>query len=219
MNVLFVGAGAFAREALESLPDNYQVIGYVSEISTPIPELIAQHRAKFPESKEQSLSVFDSIDNACKALGHEIDAAFIAVFDVNTKKRLVETLDGCRIPLVSIIDPTAQIYDMSLVGEGCYIGPLARLSHNTKLGRCVTVSNFCALGHDNDIGDFCSFGPFVSVTTGVNISNSCLFGVHSAVMPCTSISDNVTVAPSSVVYRDITEAGSTFLGNPAKRVR
>lgn len=219
MNILFIGAGAFAREALESLPDIYRVIGYVSEISPPLPELMNQHKLKFADTKEQSFSIFNSIGNACEELGSKIDAAFVAIFDVHAKKRLVEALDGYRVPLVSIIDPAAQIADLSLVGAGCYVGPLARLSHNLRLGRCVAVSNFCALGHDNDIGDFCSFGPFVSVTTGVNISSSCLFGVHSAVMPNTFITDNVTIAPGSVVYRDVVEAGSTFLGNPAKRVR
>ena len=59
--------------------------------------------------------------------------------------------------------------------------------------------------------------PGTGISGGCKIRYECMFGGHSYIIPRKKIGDRATVAAGSIVFSNV-KAGTTVLGNPAKRM-
>lgn len=88
----------------------------------------------------------------------------------------------------------------TIIGEGTKIDSLVHIAHNVHIGKHCLVVAGTVIGGSCTIGDNCFIGENVSIKQGVKIA------------------DHVTVGMGSVVLQDITQANSTWIGSPARKI-
>ena len=118
----------------------------------------------------------------------------------------------------------------TLVGYGVYIAPdtqigpgsviygCAMISVNCKIGAGVLLNDSVRVGHDVVIGDYTSIMPGTGISGGCIIGSEVDIGGHAYIVPGRKIGDGAHIAAGSVVFSNV-KAGTTVLGNPAKRMR
>lgn len=134
------------------------------------------------------------------------------------RERIFHMLDDQGVVLETLVSGDAYVPPQCKVGRGCYVGSGVFLPVNGEVGDGVFFNTQCIFGHDVKIGDFCTFYPRVTV------SGRCVFGRHAKIGGCAyivpgkTIGENSTIAAGSIVFSNV-KAGTTVLGNPAKRMK
>lgn len=101
-------------------------------------------------------------------------------------------------------------------GPGCIFEIRATLGTDVVLGSFVTVLSTTIIGHDVVIGSYVQIGSFVFIGGGAQIGDDVVIHPHSTILPGVSVGNGAVVGAGSVVMHDVS-AGTTVLGNPAKR--
>ena len=104
----------------------------------------------------------------------------------------VEIGNGCCIDRGSWRD--------SIVDSGTKIDNLVHTGHNTQIGKNCLIAVGTTIGGSCTIGDDCDIGMNVCIKQGLKIANK------------------VTIGMGAVVTKDITEEGTTWVGNPARKL-
>lgn len=89
----------------------------------------------------------------------------------------------------------------TVIGRGSKIDSLVLIAHNVIVGKNVLVVAHTTLCGSCEIGDECFIGAGAEIKPGVKIAH------------------NVTIGMGAVVLNDITQPNSTWVGNPAKKIR
>lgn len=145
------------------------------------------------------------------------------VFAIGSPK-IVELLynkaSNPNIEFPNIIAPDTLFLDRGNVrmGKGNVICSRCLISCNVEIGDFNTFNGYITVGHDARISDFNSIMPAVKISGGVIIGKRNFIGVNSVILQYKSIGNDTTIGASSVVLRN-TKDGSTYVGNPAKRIQ
>ncbi len=144
------------------------------------------------------------------------------VFAIGSPKvvmNLYNKISNPNIEFPNIIAPDTLFLDKESVkmGSGNVVCSRCLISCNIKIGNFNILNGYITLGHDTCIGDFNSVMPAVKISGGVTIGNCNFLGVNSVILQYKSIGNNTTIGASGVVVRN-TKDGSTYIGNPAKRI-
>ena len=214
--VLVFGAGALALDAFRYTRHKYDIVGFISEDGSFEPRL---HEAYFdrPQQSSSVIWLHKSLGDALDSISNDVDL-ILAVFDPTAKQRVFFSVES-ELELVSIIHTTCLVDEHSVINKGTILDAYSSVAHNTILGRGTTVGRHSNLGHDNTIGDFSSIGPSVTFTRNSVVGDRCIIGANSVIMPNVEIADDVKIGPLTLVTRSISERGSTWIGNPSRRVR
>ena len=98
--------------------------------------------------------------------------------------------------------------------EGCIIAAQS-IMDSARIGKFVTLFH-SMVAFDAVVGDYASVMAYANITTA-HIGEGALIGDNSVVIGKT-IQENAVVMPNSVVVKDV-KAGTTVMGNPARRVK
>ncbi len=119
-----------------------------------------------------------------------------------------ETIEAFR----SFIGPYTE------VGPGCILYGNVIISTNCKIGAGVLMNQGVTVGHDTVIGDYTTIMDMSGLSGSCTVGSEVNIGGHAFVVPGRKIGDGATVAAGSIVFTNV-KAGTTVLGNPAKRMR
>ena len=92
------------------------------------------------------------------------------------------------------------------------------LAVNCRIGAGVVMNQMVNVGHDVVIGDYTAIMPFTGISGGCKIGSEVIIGGHAFIIPGRKVGDGATVAAGSIVFTNV-KAGTTVLGNPAKRMK
>ena len=140
------------------------------------------------------------------------------ISDAKTKAAIQRGLAAQGVRFETIIAPTAGVANYSEVGDGCVLYWNVGVSVNCKIGDGVLLNDGVTVGHDAVIGDYTSVMPGTGISGGCRIGEQVNIGGHAFIVPGKRVGDNARVAAGSVVFSNV-RAGTTVLGNPAKRMR
>jgi len=208
--IVIYGAGGFGRELallierINSIEPKYELLGFVEDGES------------YPSG---------TIVNGYKVLGtgawlieHNDIYCACAIANVNIRKRIFEKYTLLGIKFETIIAPNVLIHNTNTIGRGCIIANRCSMTVNVTLGDGVFLNGGVVIGHDVTIGDFTTIFPRTDVSGGCHIGSCVLIGGHSFITPGKKIGDGATVAAGSIVFSNV-KAGTTVLGNPAKRIK
>jgi len=118
----------------------------------------------------------------------------------------------------SFIHPLAFMLaeDTLTIGTGCIVYPQVYFSRNIVIGDHALIMPGTVIGHDVTIGDYLTSSANVSFGGGVSLGNRIFCGLGAAIRDHTRTCDDVFIAMSAAVTRDIEQPG-TYLGNPAQK--
>ena len=140
------------------------------------------------------------------------------VGNAKVKAALQKKLTEQGVRFESLICHGVYIGPDSEIGPGCVIYGWVTISVNCRIGAGVLLNDSVHIGHDVVIGDYTCIMPGTGISGECRIGSEVDIGGHAYIVPGRKIGDGAHVAAGSVVFSNV-KAGTTVLGNPAKRMK
>ncbi len=206
-SLIILGAGGFAREIVWHARDAYPgvTIALVDDLSG-ITE-VAVGGQVLPVVGDWDFSRFP---DSCFA------RFVVGVGDPQSKRVMVRKALDCGLrPADTIVHPKAVVQDVDL-GVGGVIAPGCVLTANIHVGNYVLLGINVSIGHDAQVGDYVTCNPGAIVSGNTQLGPGSYVGAGAFLREKTRIAPGVTVGAQACVTKDITEAGITVAGVPAR---
>jgi len=209
--IVLIGAGGFGKEVAQIIErinrreQTYELIGFLDDGRQFHTGSVING---YPWLGDSSwiLAHKDEIVCNCTIGNASVKAAI--------QRRLAE--QGVRFE--TILATTAQIASYSQVGVGCVFYGNVSISVNCTVGDGVLLNEGVKVGHDAVIGDYTCIMPGTGISGGCAIGHEVDIGGHAFIVPGKKVGDKARIAAGSIVFSNV-RAGTTVLGNPAKRMR
>ena len=209
--IVILGAGDFGKEVawliedINKIKPTYIILGYLDDDKNKIGQVLNGYSCLGPISY---LTDLNKNHHAC---------AVIATQDGDIRKRFVDMFPNFN-DWETLIHPSVNLSDTSVLGKGCIVCANNNISVNTKIGNQVIMNLSVTMGHDCEIGNYVSIMSGSVVSGHVTIKENDYLGSNSTVVPNMKIGDHAKVGAGSVVIRNV-KNNTTVMGVPAKILR
>ncbi len=206
--IIIIGSGGLAIETYSFLKKCFgqkikkKILGF---ISSDKPKVIIDGK-KILGNDEFLLKNFSNIN------------LIIAIGNIKTRKKIFDSLKNKKY-----FWPNIHLQKFNFKSENIKIGKGNIFFENSLICPNVTIGDFnvinmnSVVSHDCKINNFCNLNPSSVISGGVKIEDFCQIGSNSTIYQNLRLKKNSTVAIGGALFND-TEIGSTYLGNPAKRI-
>jgi sugar O-acyltransferase (sialic acid O-acetyltransferase NeuD family) len=207
-NILIIGARGYGREyheVIKGYPQygkKFVIKGFLDDKSTAL-DGFAGYAPILSSVEDYQIQKYDIF--VC-ALG-----------DSHAKAKYIDIIKKKGGHFISLVHPTAIVYDTAELGEGVIICPFCIISANVKIGDFTTVQPFSNFGHDSQIGKFCSIESYSFLGGFTQIGDYATLHTRSTILPHIKIGDNAIVGAGSVVIKNV-KPNTTVFGVPAKKI-
>ena len=137
-----------------------------------------------------------------------IDCVFVAVgytrFDL--REAFYNELKG-SVPFANIIEPTAELCDRVILGEGVYVGRNTIIDDGVELKDNVFIHRNCLIGHDSVIGKHTYCSGLDHMAGFCHVGERTFIGLSVCVADHMIIGDDVWVGIGSIVAKHLKKPG------------
>ena len=206
--IIILGAGDFGKEVAWLIEDinrskpTYIVLGYLDDDKNKIGQVLNGYECLGPVSY---LTDLNKNHNAC---------AVIATQDGSVRKKVVDMFPDFD-KWETLIHPSVNLSDTSVLGKGCIVCANNNISVNTRIGSQCIMNLSVTIGHDCEIGDYVSVMSGSVVSGHVVMKEGAYLGSNSTVVPKMRVGSYAKVGAGSVVIRNVKD-NTTVMGVPAK---
>jgi sugar O-acyltransferase (sialic acid O-acetyltransferase NeuD family) len=201
MKHAIIGAGGFAREVYNSLPDKIKndLIFFVEDnwYHNDETEHIIKPLSSFEPKKYKVV---------------------VAVGDPVVRQRIVSNLPK-NTKFFTVKHPSVIILSSDVtIGEGSIICAGTIITTNAHIGKHSHLNLQTTIGHDTTINDFFTSAPGVKISGNCNLGKCVYIGTNASVREKINICDNVTIGMNSAVVKNIDISG-VYVGVPSKKIK
>lgn len=205
--LLILGAGGMGKEIYYTARHS---IGYGTEFEV-------KGFLDFPNS-EWDTSIYPPILGIEDVYEIQPDDVFTcSIGDVHLKRKICEKMKARGAKFQTLIFDNVQIRENVKIGEGCIIDSFAHVGSDVVIGENCLIQAFSCVAHDCVIGDYSRIDVRSLLVGGVVVGNNVTVHTNAVVSHKVVLEDDSTVAAMSFVIKRV-KAGTTVLGNPAKRL-
>lgn len=206
-NLIIIGAGGMGRtmysNALESLGygEKFVVKGFIDDNLKALegfpnyPPVIGTIRDYQPQEND----------------------VFVSSIGGASRKACMEEISRRGGEFISLIHQTVRLLTNVKMGKGNFIGADTVIGNDVEIGCFNMIQSYTIIGHDARIGDFNRIDTRVTCVGGVVIENEVIIHTSAVISHNVTVEDRAHVAAQSFVIKDV-KAGTTVMGNPAKRL-
>ena len=209
--IVLIGAGGFGKEVasiieiLNKINPQYELLGFLDDNE----ELY----------KDKIINGYAWLGKTDWILEHKTDIFCVCTIgNAHTKAKIQKKMMSEGVNFETIVAYGSFVSPYSTIGQGCVFYGGVSVSVNCIIGDGVVLNTSCNIGHDAVIGDYTTIMPVGGISGGVKIGSEVSIGGHVFIIPNRKIGDNAVVAAGSVVFTNV-KAGTTVLGNPARRIK
>ncbi len=211
--IVLIGAGGFGREVasiievLNKYEPTYELLGFLDD-SEHYHEGMTINGYPWLGKRDWILEHKDEVVCNC------------TIGSPRVKGRVQRELMEQGVTFETIVAKGGFGYIASYVeiGPGCVFYGGVTIAVNCKIGAGVLMNQMVNIGHDCVIGDYTSIMPFTGISGNCKVGSEVNIGGHAFIIPNRKVGDGATIAAGSIVFSNV-KAGTTVLGNPAKRMR
>lgn len=143
------------------------------------------------------------------------DEVIIATGDNYLREEKITILNKLKIPLATIIHPSAIISNYAKIEAGCTILAQSVIHTNAYVKTGCIINTGVVVEHDCIIHDCVNLCPNVSIAGHTEIGKRTYVGIGSTIIDQITIGNDVFVGAGSVVVKDILD-DCLVMGVPAK---
>lgn len=118
---------------------------------------------------------------------------------------------------LELIHKTARVYKNAKLGKGNFIGAYSVVGNDAVIGDYNMIQSYTVLGHDVRIGSWNRIDTHVTCVGGIVIEDEADIYTSAVISHNVRIETGAHVGALSFVIRKV-KAGTTVMGNPAKRL-
>jgi len=118
----------------------------------------------------------------------------------------------------SYVSPRAEVWDLSVIGENCYVQEFNNIQYGTHIGDNCLFWAGNHIGHHGSIASHVTFTSHVVLSGGCNVGAECYFGVNSTIGDGLDLCGRVFVGMGALVTKNIEQEG-IYVGSPARRLK
>lgn len=206
-NLIIIGAGGMGRTlynyALESVGygETFVVKGFIDDNIAALdgypnyPPVIGTIKEYMPQEND----------------------VFVASIGGASRRACMEAVIGRGGEFMNLIHPTARIYTNVRLGKGNFIGAYAVIGNDTVIGDYNMIQSYSVIGHDSKVGNWNRIDTHVVCVGGIVIEDETVIHTSAVISHNVTVETGAHVGALSLVIRKV-RAGTTVMGNPAKRL-
>ena len=206
-NLIIIGAGGMGRtvysNALESVGygETFVVKGFIDD----------------------NLQALDGFPNYPPIVGTisdyqpQEDDVFVSSIGGASRRPCMEEIIRRGGEFMGLIHQTARIYTNARLGKGNFIGAFSVIGNDTVVGDYNMIQSYTVIGHDAHIGSWNRIDTHVTCVGGIVVEDDVNIYTGAVINGKVTVEEGATVAALSFVIRRV-KAGTTVMGNPAKRL-
>ncbi|HHT25385.1 MAG TPA: hypothetical protein GXZ76_07755 [Clostridiaceae bacterium] len=209
--IVLIGAGGFGREVahmIESInkrEKKYELLGFLDD------------GKQF--NHKTFINGYPWLGDRNWILNHKDDVVCTCtVGEASIKAEIQRTLTQQGVQFETIIAPSVGISGCAQIGNGCVLYWNVGISVNCTIGDGVLLNDGVVLGHDVVLGEFTTIMPGTRISGECTIGKEVNIGGAAFIVPGKKVGDGARIAAGSIVFTNV-KAGTTVLGNPAKRMQ
>ncbi|MGE7991587.1 NeuD/PglB/VioB family sugar acetyltransferase [Pseudomonas sp. NPDC089554] len=205
--VLLLGAGGHARVVLDVL----KLCGH-DLVGVSAPEL-AKHNGWYGLE-----AVGGDEDVLCSDTQQVLLANGIGVIPGQTLRiRVHQRFRQHGYRFVSVVHPSAVVAASCELGEGVQIMAGAIVQPGCRIAGGVVVNTGALVDHECHVEELAFIGPGATLCGQARVEGGAFIGAGAVLLPGVTVKRNAVVGAGAVVV-DTVDAGTTVVGNPARRV-
>lgn len=173
---------------------------------------------------DDNIHALDGFENYPPVLGTiqgyevcEDDVFVCSLGSTYTKRTICESLKAKGAKFQTLIHNNATIRHNARIGDGCIIAEYATVGSDCTIGENTLLQSFSVVGHDCIIGNYVRIDTHSTCVGGVIVKDAVTIHTTAVVSHNVVVGEGAVVAACSFVIRSV-KAGSTVMGNPAKRL-
>lgn len=174
----------------------------------------------FIDDNLQALSSFSSypsiIGKISTYMPQENDL-FVCSIGGNARKNCMNEIIRRGGQFITLIHKTARIGSNVKIGGGNIIGAYTSIGADAVIGNYNMIQSYTVIGHDVRIGNWNRIDTHVTCVGGTVVGNEVDIYTSSVLNHGVVVEDGAHVGACSFVIRRV-KAGTTVMGNPAKRL-
>jgi sugar O-acyltransferase (sialic acid O-acetyltransferase NeuD family) len=208
--VVIIGAGGFAREALDVfdavnvVKPTYEVVGFVVDPEYGNPGNVVNGKP--------ILGGFDWLEENTDVLG------ICGVGAPEHRLKLIRRAEEIGIRFCTVIHPSAVLSRWLRIGEGSIITAGCILGNQTTIGNHVHLNADCTIGHDVVMADFVTLAPGAHVSGNVLMNEGCYVGTGANIVQKKTIGAWSIIGAGSTITQDV-PANTTVVGVPGRVIK
>ena len=147
--------------------------------------------------------------------------AFVAISFISlnrTRSRIFNRLKTLGYSCASYISSKSFCNKNVFMGENVFVFENATIQRGARIGDNTFVWNGAQVSHRTIVGDNCWIAPSCAIAGCSHIKNNCFLGINSTVIDYIVIEEDTMLGAGAVCIQDITEKGTIYVGNPAKKL-
>lgn len=118
---------------------------------------------------------------------------------------------------MELIHQTARIYTNVKMGKGNFVGAYTVIGNDAEIGDYNMIQSYTVIGHDAKIGNWNRIDTHVTCVGGIVIEDEVNIHTSAVISHKVRVETGAHVGALSFVIRKV-KAGTTVMGNPAKRL-
>ncbi|MFN8611573.1 MAG: acetyltransferase [Vulcanimicrobiota bacterium] len=130
---------------------------------------------------------------------------FVSLGDNRRRRAVFEQLLEWKLPLATLIDPSAVLDETVTVGEGTVVMAGVVVNVDTRIGRNCILNTGCSVDHDGVIEDHAHLCPGTHLAGTVRVGEAAMLGTGCSVIPGRRIGAGTVVGAGAAVVRDLPE--------------
>ena len=206
-NLIIIGAGGMGRtiysNALESIGygDKFVVKGFIDD----------------------NLNALDGFPNYPPLIGTikdytpQPDDVFVSSIGGASRRACMEEIIHRGGEFMELIHQTARIYTNAKLGKGNFIGAYTVIGNDAEIGDYNMIQSYTVIGHDAKIGSWNRIDTHVTCVGGIIVEDDVKIHTSAVISHKVRVETGAHVGALSFVIRKV-KAGTTVMGNPAKRL-
>lgn len=206
-NLIIIGAGGMGRTVYSNALES---VGYGEKFLVK----------GFIDDNLQALDVFPNyppVIGTIKGYEPQADDVFVSSIGGESRKQCMEEIISRGGEFMELIHKTARIYTNAKLGKGNFIGAYSVIGNDAVVGDYNMIQSYTVIGHDAKIGNWNRIDTHVTCVGGIVIEDEVNIHTSAIISHNVKVESGAHVGALSFVIRKV-KAGTTVIGNPAKRL-
>lgn len=142
-------------------------------------------------------------------------AAVVAIGDNRQRMNLLDRIADAKVPLATVIHPTACVSKLASIGPGTVLLANAVVNARTAVGKGCIINTAATVDHDCELADGVHVAPGAHLAADIVVGERTLIGVGGSARPQVRIGADVVVGAGSAVVGNVHD-GAVVAGVPAR---